>query len=299
MLLANGIQDFIRHIESEKGLSSTTVSNYEYELKRLLLFFQEQGLHLAPGDISSRHIDRYIECLREERRYKPASVKRVISIIRSFFNFLMGEGAGGVEENPTRNMPAVKMPKKLPQILTPAEIHQFLSGIKKVSSYPARDYAISLFFLQTCCRLQELQRLRVGSVDLRKQHVDIAGLGGLKRRIPLTKEACRALEDYLEVRNPRTDTDLLFLSPLGVPMSKSNISCLFRSLAKKTGIYRQGLSVHKLRHTCLTSKLQEGVNIGELQEIAGHASQSSTNIYKKVAHSEKVRQTGISSVGEN
>ena len=296
MLFSQCIHEYLKYVEEEKGLSGATVENYAYELNRFHLYFKEKDIDLIPKEVTLQDIHQYISWLRKERGYKPASVKRILSIIRSFFNYLVWTGACGLKENPTNNIPSVRAQKKLPLVLSLAESQKFLRGIKKVSSYPARDYAIFLLFLQACCRLQELQQLKLTSIDLQEGYVDIDGLGGL-RRVPLTPEVCEALADYLDVRNHIGGTDFLFLSPTGSPMNKSGISSLFKSLAKKTGVYRKGLSVHKLRHTCLAFKLQEGVKIGELQEIAGHASPSSTSIYKRVVELQKIRQLGMS-VGE-
>ncbi len=293
MLFSRCIQDYLKYVEEEKGLSSTTIDNYGYELKRFHQYFTERGVELAPKDVKLQEIHRYITWLREDRGYKPASVKRVLSIIRSFFNYLVWTGACGLEENPALNLPMVQAQKKLPQVMSPAETRKFLQGIKKVSNFPTRDYAIFLLFLQACCRLQELQQLKLSSVDLDKGKVEIKGLRGV-RRVPLTLEACRALDDYLNVRLFLQGTDHLFVNPAGFPMSKPGISSLFKSLAKKTGVYRKGLSVHKLRHTCLVLKLQDGLNMNTLQKIAGHANPSSTHIYRKVVEMQKVRERAMS-----
>lgn len=283
MYLSEYIQEYLRYSEGEKGLSETTLGGYGYELARMLHYFEKNRLPLVPHHIQARHISQYLTYLKKERHYKPVSLKRVVSIIKSFFNYLLQHQDGSVSENPARGIPSIKTPQKLPQVLSWGETRQFLTGIRKVSSYPARDYAIFLLLLKACCRLQELQQLTIHSVDTKRRLVSILGKGGKVRQILLPEEACRALEDYLEIRRHVAACDALFLSPTGKPLGKSAFSGLFKSLAKKTGVYRPGLSIHKLRHTGLTLKLQEGVEMGALQEMAGHASMSTTQIYHQVA----------------
>ena len=290
------IQDYIRHIRENKELSPSTVENYDYELRRLQDFFAQKGTPLVPGKVTSRHIGQYLGWLKEERGYKPASIKRVTSVIRSFFNYLIWTGGEGVRENPTLTLPSVKIQKKLPQVLSAAESRQFITGIKKVSSFPSRDYAMFLLFLHACCRLQELQQLKLDSIHLQEGYLEIGELSRT-RRVPLSPEACRALSEYMEIRRHQGGTDALFLTPQGKPVTKSGISCLFKSLARKTGVYKPGLSVQKLRHTGLALKLQEGLDMGELQEFAGHASSSTTHIYRRVVEMQKSRQYSAS-VGE-
>lgn len=290
MFLKDYISEFLRYNEVEKGLSETTVGGYGYELARLLHYFAENGLPLVPHQILTPHISQYLDHLQKERGYKPVSLKRVISIIKSFFNYLLRQEQGSIADNPARALPSIKVTKNLPQVLSWAETRQFLSGIRKVSSYPARDYAIFLLLLKACCRLQELEKLTVHCLDTRKRQVSFCGPGGKRRQVLLPPEVCRAVEDYLEIRRHVAVSEALFLSPTGKPLSKSAFGCLFKSLAKKTGIYRRGLSIHKLRHTCLAWQLQEGLDMGALQEMAGHASMSTTVIYHQVAQRERVRE---------
>lgn len=290
MFLTDYIDKYLQYNEVEKGLSETTVGGYGYELARLLHFLEANGLPQIPHQVQPGHIRQYLAYLKNERRYKTVSLKRVLSIIKSFFNYLLRQEDCGVLKNPTREIPSFKTPKGLPQVLSWAETRQFLLQIKKVSSYPARDYAIFLLLLKACCRLQELEQLTVQSLDTEKCWVLISGKGAKKRQILLPGEVCRALEDYLEIRRHVAASEALFLSPTGKPMNRSAFSRLFKSLAKKTGIYRPGLSIHKLRHTCLTLKLQEGVDMGALQEMAGHASISTTQVYHQVAKREMIQE---------
>ena len=296
MVLTDYIDQYLQHSEVEKGLSETTVGGYGYELAKFINFLEANGLPLAPHQVQTGHIRQYLTYLKKERRYKTVSLKRILSIIKSYFNYLLRQENCGVLENPTQEIPSFKTPKRLPQVLSWAETRQFLLQIRKVSSYPARDYAIFLLLLKACCRLQELEQLTIQCLDTKKCWVSICGKGAKKRQILLPAEVCRALEDYLEIRRHVATSEALFLSPTGKPMSKSALSCLFKSLAKKTGIYRPGLSIHKLRHTCLTLKLQEGLDMGALQEMAGHASISTTQIYHQVAEREMV-QEGLLQVG--
>ncbi|PKM79266.1 MAG: integrase [Firmicutes bacterium HGW-Firmicutes-13] len=290
MLLEYCIQDFLSYLEVERGSSPNTIEGYAVDLGLFLSFLKQNELPLSAEDITVQHLRQFLVYLKKERNNSPVTVKRKVSTLKSLYNFICRERVYGISNNPAIQLATIKTCRKLPQILSLEECRVFLAGIKQVSSFPERDYAMFILFLQSGCRLLELKSLRLSDLDLKEKTVRFLGKGNKERVVPLTGETCRALESYLNVRRPRVETDFLFISSAGKPVSKRGIQLIFRNLAVKTGIYRSGLSVHKLRHTCLTLLLKEGVDIRCLQEIAGHADISTTQVYTHVAGEDIRRQ---------
>ena len=284
------IQDFLDYIELERNCSPQTVKGYRAELNFMFRYFKGHGLPLEVQRITLQHVRQYLAYAKKDRNNSPASLNKKISVLRSFFHFLAGDEGYGIEKNPVSRLTQVKKEKKLPQILSLEESRKFLLGIKEVSPYPERDFAIFILFLHTGCRLRELKELTVSSIDLQERLVLFMGKGSRERVVPLLEETCRALEEYLKVRKPLVETNQLFLNSRGMPISSETIARTFKTLAQKTGVYRKGLSVHKLRHTCLTLLLKEGIDVRTLQEIAGHADIATTQIYTHVAQVDLKRQ---------
>ena len=284
------IQDFLDYIELERNCSPQTVKGYRGELNFMVRYFKDHDLPLDIQRITLQHVRQYLAYAKNDRNNSPASLNKKISVLRSFFSFLTGDESYGIDKNPVSRLGQVKKGKKLPQILSLEESRKFLLGIKEVSSYPERDFAIFLLFLHTGCRLRELKELSVSSIDLQERYVRFMGKGDRERIVPLLEETCRALEEYLKVRKPLVETNQLFLNSRGMPISSEIIARTFKTLARKTGVYRKGLTVHKLRHTCLTLLLKEGIDLRTLQEIAGHADIATTQIYTHVAQVDLKKQ---------
>ena len=284
------IQDFLDYIELERNCSPQTAKGYRAELNFMFKYFVDHNLPLDVQRITLQHVRQYLAYSKKERSNSPASLNKKISVLRSFFHFLTGDESYGIEKNPVSRLIQVKKEKKLPQILSLEESRKFLLGIKEVSPNPERDFAIFLLFLHTGCRLRELKELSVSSIDLKERYVRFMGKGSRERVVPLLEETCGALQEYLKVRNPVVETSQLFLNSRGMPISSEIIARTFKTLAQKTGVYRKGLSVHKLRHTCLTLLLKEGIDLRTLQEIAGHADIATTQIYTHVAQVDLKKQ---------
>ena len=290
MLLENCFKDFFIYLEIEKGISPSTLAGYKYDLGVFLLFLKEINLSPQAENIRVHHLREFLIYLKRERLNSPVTINRKVSTLKSLFKYLYEEGNYGVDKNMAALLPKLKTGKRLPQVLTLEECRQFLVNLKKASPFPRRDYAMFLFFLQTGCRLKELKELKLSSIHLEEGYATLWGKGNKERYVPLTPETCWALREYLEIRNPALkDNSFLFISMRGRPLSRRGIQAIFKTLAEKTGIYRPGLSVHKLRHTCLTLLLKEGVDIRSLQEIAGHADIATTQIYTHVVQ-EDIRE---------
>lgn len=183
----------------------------------------------------------------------------------------------------------MKTAKRLPVYFTEEEAAALLEAAAAFR-YPARNVAMFRFFLQTGCRIGELLSLELSRLDLKGRTVRLIGKGNKERQVPLTERTCRALQEYLEVRRPVCANEpAVFLNKDGRAISRRGVQKLFERVCERAGLSRPGLSIHKLRHTCLTLLLQQGVDLVTLKQIAGHENISTTEIYLHVTQKE-VRQ---------
>ena len=283
------LENYLTYLEIERGLSPGTVIGYRQDLKLLERFlkqkiFQNQDWFFA--DIKSSHLRSFLRYAYKERENGTAALNRKIAAITGFFKFLSREPEYSLKENPALNLTRRKVEKKLPQYLNLQEAEKLLKTIRETSKFPERDYAVFALFLQTGCRLSELAELEMDQLHLLEGYIRFRGKGAKERTVPLAETTKKALDKWLEIREPREKTKRVFLNRYGAPLGKRGIQTNLKRFLKNADLNRPGLSVHKLRHTCLTLLLKSGVNIKALKEIAGHTSISTTEIYTHISGEE-------------
>jgi integrase/recombinase XerC len=163
------------------------------------------------------------------------------------------------------------------------EAEALIKASRMDSIRPYRDHAMIRLFLQTGLRLDELVRLERSDINLREGYIRVRGKGDKERLLPLTEATARALQEHLERLLPASpQIEKVFLNQRGQPITWRGVQMIFDRICRQAGLVRPGLSPHKLRHTCLTLLLREGVDLMTLKELAGHASISSTAVYAHV-----------------
>ncbi len=283
------LKSYLAYLEVERGLSPNTVTGYGQDLTLLEKFLSEEVFEdkdWALNELKSSHLRSFLYYLYQERKNGTAAINRKIAAFSGFFKFLIRESEYELEENPAKSISRRKEEKVLPQYLSLEEAEKLLDTIKGESLYPERDYAIFALFLQTGCRLSELEGLNLDQLNLGEGYVRFRGKGAKERTVPLTLTTRKALSRWLEKRNTREKTERVFLNRYGAPLGKRGIQYSLKKFLKKAGLNRPGLSVHKLRHTCFTLLLKSGVNIKALKDIAGHTSIATTEIYTHITQEE-------------
>ena len=275
------------HLLIERGVSVATVSGYGLDLE---LFFgyltgQLKG-EVAPEQIEPVQVLGFLTHSARERGNAAKTRNRKLAALKSYFNYLERYGKLGEAENPVKRFQSVRTPKRLPVYFTREESEALLEAASSFR-YPLRNVAMFRLFLQTGCRIGELLTLDLNRLDLKSRTVRLIGKGNKERMVPLTENTCRALSDYLNVRKPVLDKETaVFLSKDGKAISRRGVQKLFERICEEAGLARPGLSIHKLRHTCLTLLLQQGVDLVTLKQIAGHENISTTEIYLHVSQQE-------------
>jgi integrase/recombinase XerC/integrase/recombinase XerD len=241
------------------------------------------GAGFEPEAVDLRVLRRYAALLGE-RRLEPASVARKLAALRSLFRTLCENGR--VAHNPVDLMPSPRRARKLPRVLTAEEVTALLDRIPAATPLDLRDRA--MFELAYACglRAEELIQLDVGSVDYESEEVRVEGKGSKTRIVPAGEPALRAVARYLERARPALRSGdgepALFLSKSGRRLSTSDVRRRLRAWTRHAEV-QGGVSPHTLRHSFATHLLEGGADLRAIQELLGHASLASTQIYTKVS----------------
>ncbi len=288
------VRDFLDYLSVVKGCSVWTINSYRDDLIALMAFleteFNTPARSFNPSAVTAAHIRRFLSYCRDTRGNTNRTLARKLSALKSFYRFLTQHYEGLVITDPTAKFPAIRFERRLPTYFTLDEAKAFLDSILVTSPDPVQHYAIFTVFLHCGCRLAEVVNLKVGDVDLQNGSVRVFGKGRKERVIPLTDHARQALERYCRTRPNAGPDEPLFLTRKGLPFADHQMQYLFRVLLGKSPVAKPGMTIHKLRHTCLTLLLLGGADIRSLKEIAGHADISTTQLYTHVTQTELRKQ---------
>lgn len=277
----NLIQQFLHYLLVERGFSPRTIKAYGHDLNKFVEFLasvdKEDIRTVTKEDI--RHFLSYLAQNGFKRPNIEITRARKLSSIKSFFKYLVREGI--LEFNVASDIETPKIPEKQPSYLNQDEYQKLISTVRAVATpyYLSRDLAIVITFLGTGVRLSELVGLTVDSVDLKEGTIRVIGKGNKERIIPLNGEVVSAIQRYLKIRPEEVATDSLFVSRLGNTLCTGSVYHLIKRYLKESGIKKERVGVHSLRHTFGASLLNSGVNLVVIQELLGHKKLETTRRY--------------------
>ena len=262
------------YMQLEKHLSQNTIEAYMRDIEQ----FQHFILHrydCLPKDVARENIERYMDWLYD-RGTKKSSQARQLSGIKSFFNYLLLKDM--ITSSPAELILPPKPAKVLPDTLTTDEIDRMIATIDDSSAKGIRDKAI-LEVLYSCgLRVSELCNLRLGDLFFGEGYIRIIGKGDKQRLVPISGVACERIQRYKEVRTKKTTEDTLFLNNRGTKLTRVMIFNIIKQAASLAGI-NKSISPHTLRHSFATHLLEGGANIRQVQEMLGHESILTTEVY--------------------
>jgi len=290
------VKDFLNYMETIKGKSKNTTKEYFYDL-RLFFKYIKAAKHgqdtgdIEKTDISDINIDyikaislsdlySFMSYVSRERDNNASSRARKVASIKSFFNYLTIK-AKLLDYNPASELESPKIMKRLPKYLNIEESKKLLNSVD--GEYIERDYAIITLFLNCGLRLSELVNININKI--KNDTLTVIGKGDKERTIYLNNACRKAIEAYMRVRpaNGVTDRNALFLSKRKKRISHKTVQYIVKKYIKQSGLDPERYSTHKLRHTAATLMYRHGnVDIRALQEILGHESISTTEIYTHV-----------------
>lgn len=268
---------FIRYLEIEKEASSHTIINYQADLKT---FFQFLGAGKRIEDVDYLFIRRFLAYLREKRLSR-ASIARNLSCLRSFFKFLVREGL--LKSNPLSGVATPKGEKKLPVFIQEGDISKLLDGPCKDTA-GLRDRAILETLYSTGMRVSELVGMDAKNCDFIGGVVKVYGKGKKERFTPIGEKAIEAIKEYMKASQKIRSSDIkaIFLNNKGKRLTDRSIRRIVERYIQKVSL-KGRISPHTLRHSFATHLLNRGADLRSVQELLGHASLSTTQIYTHVS----------------
>lgn len=263
------IDKFLRYLEIEKNYSQHTLLNYRLDLEDFVKFLGT----LPFENVDYLQLRKYLAILKE-KNLKSRSIYRKISCLRSFFRFLRREGY--IKINPVLSLSSPKQEKHLPLFLTEEEMVKLIEAPKAQDERSLRDRAILETFYSTGMRISELVGLALEDLDFIGGAVKVKGKGKKERLLPIGEKALAAIRNYLDKRKKQADA--IFLNKSGKRLSDRGVRNIVAKYIRITSL-RQGISPHALRHSFATHLLNRGADLRSVQELLGHASLSTTQIY--------------------
>lgn len=263
------------YIKIEKRLSDNSVEAYMRDLEQFAHFILHKW-DVPPRRVEREMVERYLEWLYERGREK-SSQARNLSGIRSFFNYLLLNDE--ITTSPAEEISSPKASRSLPDTLSTAEIDLLISSIEVDTTKGLRDRAIIELLYSCGLRVTELVSLRVGDLFFGEGYIRVIGKGDKQRLVPISALARERISLYLDKRKAaRSSEEVLFLNNRGRQLTRVMIFMILKQAALRAGIDKQ-ISPHTLRHSFATHLLEGGAGIRQVQELLGHESILTTEIY--------------------
>lgn len=291
---ADQISRFLDYLAVERGLAKNTLDAYGRDLTRYRGYLEAQGVADATvadeatvaGFVATLSRSEYVE----GKRYSPSSVARALAAVRMFHLFLLREGEA--EANPSEGVVRPKVPRTLPRPLSQQEVEAILAAPGDTDPPGIRDRAILEALYGAGLRVSELVGLDVDEVDLDEGSVRVTGKGSKERIVPLGRFAVTALESYLTRSRPTLASPksgaALFLNQRGGRLTRQGATRLLKRAATRAGLTKR-VTPHTLRHSFATHLLEGGADVRVVQELLGHATLATTQIYTLVT-GERLRE---------
>lgn len=280
------VDRFLRYLKVERNSSDYTIKSYREDLEILIEYFQDTlGRVPAPGELTPQDLRTYVAALHQAG-YAKSSVARRLASLRSFFRFAQREGV--CDSNPAKPLRNPRRQRKLPHFLTTTEVGQLLLAPDVASPMGNRDRAIFETLYSAGLRVSELVGINLNDLDLEDGLVRVRGKGKRERLAPLGSFAVNAIESWISNRvpaksqRPGDDGDPLFLNKFGKRLTTRSIGRMLEKYLKLTGLDTR-TSPHTIRHSFATHLLNGGADIRSVQELLGHKSLVTTQIYTHVS----------------
>lgn len=263
------------YIKLEKRLSPNTVESYMRDLRQFAHFILRQ-YDVGPRKVEQQMIERYMTRLYDLGREKTSQARKLCGI-RSFFNFLLTYER--IDASPAEFVDTPKFGRQLPDVLTTEEIDRIIAAVDPTTTKGLRDSAM-LEVLYSCgLRVSELTSLRLSDLFFGEGYIRVIGKGDKQRLVPISSVARDKIQLYLEQRREkRTTSDIVFLNNRGSQLTRVMVFTILRHAAQRAGITKH-ISPHTFRHSFATHLLEGGASIRQVQEMLGHESIITTEIY--------------------
>jgi integrase/recombinase XerD len=275
--LDSDIADFLASLVADRGLSPATVDAYRRDLG-------QWSDHLDGAEPTPDRASSFVHELRE-RGLAPSTIARKVAAVRGLHRFLVAEGV--TDDDPTRLLEAPQRRRSLPKALTVDEIERLVEAPDRGTPLGRRDRALLEFAYATGARVSEITALDELDVDLEEGAAVLTGKGGKQRMVPVGHHAVEAVRDWLPdraaLRRSGPDGAAVFLNARGTRLTRQGVFGVVRKAARGAGIAPSRVSPHVLRHSAATHMVEGGADLRTVQQLLGHASISTTQVYTRVS----------------
>ena len=276
------LQDFQHYLNLERGLSKNSISNYVLDVEKLMLFLEAHQIVETPINIHKSTIQQFIYELA--KNVNPRSQARVISGLKSFFNYLVFEDYR--QDNPMELIESPKVGRKLPDTLSEEEINELIGAIDLSKPEGERNRAILETLYGCGLRVSELLDLKLSDLYFEEDFIKVTGKGDKQRFVPISDINKKYINIYRkEIRAHMTikkgAEDVLFLNRRGNKLTRAMIFTIIKQLAQEIGLHKS-ISPHTFRHSFATHLLQNGADLRAIQQMLGHESITTTEVYMHV-----------------
>ena len=274
--ILNDIKEYLVFVSQVKNLSENTTKSYERDLKKLLIFLEKLNI-TKYSDVKEEICSAWIGDLYSQNN-KPKSIQRHLSSAKGFFRFLKKNNL--IDSSPFELVTAPKSSNTLPDVLSPEDVEQLLN-FKPSNTIEIRDMAIVELMYSSGLRVSETVNINISDFEEKMSFLRVIGKGSKTRLVPMGRFAIKAINNWLIEREKILNTtDALFLNSKGARLSVRSVQIRLKKMATKQGL--PPVHPHMLRHSFATHMLESSGDLRTIQELLGHSSLSTTQIYTKL-----------------
>ena len=291
MIWSEAIENYTNYLRFEKNASENTIEAYVSDLQKLQNFAEQNLASVTPITISYEHLQEFLYKV-SKINYSERTQARWISSIKGFFSFLLEDELR--EDNPSALLETPKLGLYLPDTLSLEEIEKLISATEENTDLAKRNRCMIEVLYGCGLRVSELTELQISNINFKENYLKIQGKGDKVRFVPLADYTADFIKNYINnIRskqkiNPKY-SDILFLNSRGAQISRQMVFLVIKEIVKKAGI-QKNISPHTFRHSFATHLLQNGADLRFIQEMLGHSSITTTEIYTHL-NTEELHET--------
>lgn len=300
--LKNAVHQFLTALEADRGFAANTIAAYRNDLEQFSTYVQNPPAddHVPPmtewNQLTDVHLTTYILHLKG-REYAASTIARKTAALKSYSAHLVEQGV--IRSDPAEKLSAPRVEKYTPKSISPGEIDLLLEQASRASAENRpegmRDQAMLETLYSTGMRVSELVALNISDIDLDRRQARCTGKGGRQRSVPLRTSAINALRTYIETGRSRiapNEETALFVNHRGSRLTRQGFWLILKAYARQAGI--EDITPHTLRHSFATHALRHGYELRDVQQMLGHVSISTTQVYRRIASNGQSNETGVS-----
>ena len=291
MTWSEAIENYVNYLRFEKNASENTIEAYVSDLQKLQDFAEQNLMNITPITISYEHLQEFLYQI-SKINYSERTQARWISSIKGFFSFLLEDELR--EDNPSALLETPKLGLYLPDTLSLEEIEKLISATDENTDLAKRNRCMIEVLYGCGLRVSELTELQISNINFKENYLKIQGKGDKVRFVPLADYTADFIKNYINnIRskqkiNPE-HSDILFLNSRGAQISRQMVFLIIKDIVRKAGI-QKNISPHTFRHSFATHLLQNGADLRFIQEMLGHSSITTTEIYTHL-NTEELHET--------